>query len=120
MEDTSGENSSSESEDISEEDDSDSEVDGEPSDGDDPEELDGLPDNTETEEKESRDPNSLGSPVSVTLQRDAVRDTVVHDVNKFQARQHRKYHSKKSSRAGRPHGSKSKQDKRVKMDGFWD
>ena len=50
-----------------------------------------------------------------------MREKVATDLAK-RARQQRKYHTKRGAqRAGRPHGSKAKQDQRVKMDkdGFW-
>lgn len=48
---------------------------------------------------------------------DAVKGRVASALSKERARQQRKYHSKKSIRnAGRPKGSKAKQDTRVKLD----
>jgi len=48
---------------------------------------------------------------------DRVKDIVSSDIFKKQAQQQRKYHSKRSVRnAGRPKGSKAKQDTRVKVD----
>lgn len=45
-----------------------------------------------------------------------VKDIVSNDVAKKRTEQQRKYHSKRSARnAGRPQGSKAKQDKRVKL-----
>ena len=52
-----------------------------------------------------------------------VKDIAAAEVKRQRERQHRKYHSKPSTRrAGRPKGSKAKQDTRVKMDygGGWD
>lgn len=54
---------------------------------------------------------------------DGIKDIVSSDLTKARARQHRKYHSKRGARnAGRPQGSKAKQDTRVKIDqsGVWD
>lgn len=50
-----------------------------------------------------------------------MRERVATDLAK-RARQQKKYHGKRATqRAGRPQGSKAKQDQRVKMDrdGFW-
>ncbi len=45
-----------------------------------------------------------------------VKEIVSNDVAKKRTQQQRKYHSKRSARnAGRPQGSKAKQDKRVKL-----
>lgn len=52
-----------------------------------------------------------------------IKDIVTSDLSKSRAQQQRKYHSKRGARrAGRPQGSKAKQDTRVKVDssGFWD
>ncbi|KAJ2913387.1 hypothetical protein MD484_g7029, partial [Candolleomyces efflorescens] len=50
-----------------------------------------------------------------------IKTKVQHDLSKRRAQQQRKYHSKRSVRnAGRPQGSKAKQDKRIKQDQFWD
>ncbi|KAL1670632.1 RIO1 family-domain-containing protein [Schizophyllum commune] len=52
-----------------------------------------------------------------------LKDIAAAEVKRQRERQHRKYHSKPSTRrAGRPKGSKAKQDTRVKMDygGGWD
>lgn len=50
-----------------------------------------------------------------------IKTKVQHDLSKRRAQQQRKYHSKRSIRnAGRPQGSKAKQDKRIKRDQFWD
>lgn len=50
-----------------------------------------------------------------------VKRIVSEDVTRAQARNQRKYHSKRAAtRAGRGHGSKAKQDNRVKQDAFWD
>ncbi|KZT30451.1 hypothetical protein NEOLEDRAFT_1054260 [Neolentinus lepideus HHB14362 ss-1] len=43
-----------------------------------------------------------------------VREVVSSQINKKHARQQKKFHSKKG--AGRPKGSKAKQDTRVKVD----
>lgn len=52
-----------------------------------------------------------------------IKDIVASDITKKRAQQQRKYHSKRSTRhAGRAHGSKAKQDTRVKLSdhgGFW-
>src|ERR1700722_18402595 len=52
----------------------------------------------------------------------SIKDTVSSHLAKTIARQERKYHSKGGRRAGRPQGSKAKQDIRVKCDkrGGWD
>jgi len=68
----------------------------------------------------TRPPRSV-SPAGTTTT--GIRDLVSSDLTKARASQHRKYHSKRSTRrAGRPHGSKAKQDTRVKLDhsGVWD
>ncbi|KAF9489667.1 hypothetical protein BDN71DRAFT_1356272, partial [Pleurotus eryngii] len=52
-----------------------------------------------------------------------VKSIVSSDLSKTRARQQRLHHSKRSVRqAGRPQGSKAKQDTRVKLDtkGGWD
>ncbi|KAG1755213.1 RIO1 family-domain-containing protein [Suillus paluster] len=59
---------------------------------------------------------------SLTLQSAALRDRVASDLAK-RSRQQKKYHTKRSAqRAGRPQGSKAKQDTRVKLDksGIWE
>lgn len=51
-----------------------------------------------------------------------IKNKVTSDLSKNMARQQRKYHSKRAVRkAGRPQGSKAKQDTRVKVDhhGVW-
>lgn len=51
-----------------------------------------------------------------------VKNKVTSDLSKSMAKQQRKYHSKRAVRkAGRPQGSKAKQDTRVKVDhhGVW-
>ncbi len=52
-----------------------------------------------------------------------IKAIVAADITKMRSQQQRKYHSKRSTRtAGRAHGSKSKQDTRVKLSdygGFW-
>ncbi|RXW19864.1 hypothetical protein EST38_g5967 [Candolleomyces aberdarensis] len=50
-----------------------------------------------------------------------VKTKVQHDLSKRRAQQQRKYHSKRSIRnAGRPQGSKAKQDKKIRRDQFWE
>ncbi|KAJ3985672.1 RIO1 family-domain-containing protein [Lentinula detonsa] len=50
-----------------------------------------------------------------------VRDIVKSNLDTTRMKQQRKYHSKRSTRrAGRPEGSKAKQDTRVKLDSGWD
>jgi RIO kinase 2 len=52
-----------------------------------------------------------------------IRRKVTSDLSKARSHQQRKYHSKRSTRqAGRPQGSKAKQDKKVQLDrgGIWD
>ncbi|KAK7058906.1 Serine/threonine-protein kinase rio2 [Paramarasmius palmivorus] len=50
-----------------------------------------------------------------------IKDAVSSTLEKERSRQQRKYHSKRSTRrAGRPGGSKAKQDNRVKLDRGWD
>jgi RIO kinase 2 len=69
----------------------------------------------------SRSPPKLRESLPIP-QISTVKEVVSSDRAKSRARQERKYHSKKSSRrAGRPQGSKAKQDIRVKPDstGFW-
>jgi RIO kinase 2 len=59
---------------------------------------------------------------SLSLQDAAFRDRVACDLAK-RARQQKKYHTKRGAqRAGRPQGSKAKQDTRVKVDksGIWE
>ena len=56
------------------------------------------------------------------MQHLSIKDTVASDLAKHRARNKRKYHSKRSARqAGRPQGSKAKQDTKVKLDnsGVW-
>ncbi|KAG6902908.1 hypothetical protein C0995_010078 [Termitomyces sp. Mi166 len=58
-----------------------------------------------------------------TLDINGVKSIVSADLTKARAAQHRKHHSKRGvRRAGRPQGSKAKQDTRVKLDrgGMWD
>ncbi|KAL0580387.1 Serine/threonine-protein kinase rio2 [Marasmius crinis-equi] len=51
----------------------------------------------------------------------SIKDVVSNSLEKSRAQQQRKYHSKRSARrAGRPKGSKAKQDNRVKLDVGWD
>ncbi|OAX42389.1 RIO1-domain-containing protein [Rhizopogon vinicolor AM-OR11-026] len=59
---------------------------------------------------------------SLSLQSAAMRDRVASDLAK-RSRQQKKYHTKRGAqRAGRPQGSKAKQDTRVKLDrsGIWE
>ncbi|KAF9069106.1 RIO1 family-domain-containing protein [Rhodocollybia butyracea] len=50
-----------------------------------------------------------------------IKEIVKSNLEKTRARQQRKYHSKRSTRrAGRPQGSKAKQDTRVQLDSAWD
>ena len=55
---------------------------------------------------------------------DSIKAIVSSDMTKKRSQQHRKYHSKRSTRnAGRQMGSKAKQDKRVKLEhhsSVWD
>lgn len=68
----------------------------------------------EEEEDEEEDSEDASDPNAM----DVVKDRVATEIQKRHARQHRKFHSKKSTtRAGRPKGSKAKQDTRVKLDG---
>ncbi|KAJ8084081.1 Serine/threonine-protein kinase rio2 [Marasmius tenuissimus] len=64
------------------------------------------------------------SPVNHTVSRQKkknIKDVVSNSLEKSRAQQQRKYHSKRSTRrAGRPQGSKAKQDNRVKLDAGWD
>ncbi|KAK0506133.1 RIO1 family-domain-containing protein [Armillaria luteobubalina] len=67
-------------------------------------------------------PDSLAK-MTEALSLNNVRNIVSSNLSKSRAQQQRKYHSKRGSRkAGRPQGSKAKQDTRVKMDGsgVWD
>ncbi|KIO08218.1 hypothetical protein M404DRAFT_133701 [Pisolithus tinctorius Marx 270] len=59
--------------------------------------------------------------VAMSLHTPDMRERVATDLAR-RTRQQKKYHSKRGAlRAGRPHGSKGKQDRRVKLDrdGFW-
>ncbi|KAG2366599.1 hypothetical protein BDR07DRAFT_1395880 [Suillus spraguei] len=59
---------------------------------------------------------------SLSLQDAAFRDRVASELTK-RSRQQKKYHTKRGAqRAGRPQGSKAKQDTRVKLDksGVWE
>lgn len=65
------------------------------------------------------------SPESVTLLPEIpnIKTLVSADLSRTRASQQRKHHSKRSSRnAGRPQGSKAKQDRRVRLDtsGVWE
>ncbi|SJL05712.1 related to Serine/threonine-protein kinase rio2 [Armillaria ostoyae] len=67
-------------------------------------------------------PDSLAK-MTEALSLNNVRNIVSSNLSKSRAQQQRKYHSKRGARkAGRPQGSKAKQDTRVKMDGsgVWD
>ncbi|RDB28801.1 Serine/threonine-protein kinase rio2 [Hypsizygus marmoreus] len=70
-------------------------------------------------------PTSPSQLVKMTagLDLNGIKDIVSSDLTKVRASQQRKYHSKSGARrAGRPQGSKAKQDVRVKLDqsGVWD
>lgn len=71
----------------------------------------------------SPSPDSLAKmAASLSLQDAAFRDRVASDLAK-RSRQQKKYHTKRGAqRAGRPQGSKAKQDTRVKLDksGIWE
>jgi len=61
--------------------------------------------------------------MAAALNLHGVKHIVSSDLSKVRARQQYRYHSKRSTRrAGRPQGSKAKQDTRVKVDktGVWD
>lgn len=61
--------------------------------------------------------------MTAALDINGIRDIVSSDLTKVRARQQRKYHSKRGARhAGRPQGSKAKQDTRIKLDksGVWE
>ncbi|GLB36214.1 putative rio2, N-terminal [Lyophyllum shimeji] len=67
-------------------------------------------------------PRSLAKLTSA-LDLNDIKDIVAGDLSKARTSQQRKYHSKRGARrAGRPQGSKAKQDTRVKLDrsGVWD
>jgi RIO kinase 2 len=67
----------------------------------------------------SRESSRSASPEPDTV-KDDIKARAAAEVSKRQNQQRRKYHSKKSVRnAGRPQGSKGKQDTRVKLDSFW-
>ncbi|KAG6336937.1 hypothetical protein ID866_2131 [Astraeus odoratus] len=70
----------------------------------------------------SPSPDTLAKMTAAMSLRDVdVRGKVATDLAK-RARQQKKYHGQRSvQRAGRPHGSKAKQDQRVRLDsdGFW-
>lgn len=71
----------------------------------------------------SLSPVSLEKMAAAMSLQSGVKDLVSSDLAKTRARQQRKHHSKRGVRqAGRPQGSKAKQDTRVKLDrgGFWD
>lgn len=70
----------------------------------------------------SSSPTSLAQQTA-TLSLNGIKDKVSFDLTKERTRQQRKYHSKRGARqAGRPKGSKAKQDTRVKVDssGVWE
>lgn len=70
---------------------------------------------------QSRSPSSPTTKMS-RLDLNGVKRIVSSDLTKHRTSQQRKYHSKRGThRAGRPHGSKAKQDTRVKLDhsGVW-
>ncbi|KAJ3767003.1 RIO1 family-domain-containing protein [Lentinula raphanica] len=79
----------------------------------------------ESDEESTRDlsrspPHSRSSSPALEHSRN-VKEIVKSNLEKSRARQHRKYHSKRNTRrAGRPQGSKAKQDTRVKLDSGWD
>ena len=51
----------------------------------------------------------------------SIKDKVTSELAKNRSQQQRKYHSRKSAkRAGRPKGSKAKQDTRIKLEPGWD
>ncbi|KAL0951098.1 hypothetical protein HGRIS_007835 [Hohenbuehelia grisea] len=74
----------------------------------------------------SLSPTSIDKLAEATeaLNLNSIKDTVASDLTKTRARQQRRFHSKRGARrAGRPEGSKAKQDTRVKLDkggGGWD
>lgn len=74
--------------------------------------------------KRSYSPSPDGISKSVeALRLSDIKVKVTSDISKARSHQQRKYHSKRSThRAGRPQGSKAKQDKRIKVDrgGIWD
>ena len=83
----------------------------------------GLACNSSTRPPHSRSVSPESCLGTTSRQKTDIRDLVSSDLMKARASQHRKYHSKRSTRrAGRPHGSKAKQDTRVKLDhsGVWD
>jgi RIO kinase 2 len=68
-------------------------------------------------------PSPLLTEMTAALHLNGIKDIVSSDLTKERARQQRKYHSKRGARhAGRPQGSKAKQDTRIKLDrgGMWD
>lgn len=78
---------------------------------------------SEGEEEEIRDlsrspPKSMREfvPITDADRRTKIKDIVSNDASKLKAQQQRKFHSKRSVRnAGRPQGSKAKQDSTVKL-----
>ncbi|KXN89961.1 Serine/threonine-protein kinase rio2 [Leucoagaricus sp. SymC.cos] len=72
----------------------------------------------EVQEKEGETPSLDGLSHRVqTLNLSDIRNKVTSDLSKTRLHQQRKYHSKRSMcQAGRPQGSKAKQDKKTKID----
>jgi RIO kinase 2 len=61
--------------------------------------------------------------LSLSAERSGIKSIVSSDLKKQRARQDKKHHSKRGARrAGRPQGSKAKQDTRLKLDksGVWE
>lgn len=84
-----------------------------------------APSNPErSQELRSRSPSPDGfSHKFGALSLSDIKTKVTSDLSKTRLQQRRKYHSKRSTRqAGRPQGSKAKQDKKIKLDhgGTWD
>jgi RIO kinase 2 len=80
-----------------------------------------LPSSEEGDGESGSDDSAVQAPRKP--RNDEIKNKVASHLASSTTKQQRKYHSKKSSRrAGRPAGSKAKQDKRIKMDstGFWD
>ncbi|KAH6917321.1 atypical/RIO/RIO2 protein kinase [Coprinopsis sp. MPI-PUGE-AT-0042] len=69
----------------------------------------------------SEEPQDVNGEVETSEEEEPrMKTKAVAEANKKANQQRRKYHSKKSARnAGRPQGSKAKQDTRVKLDNFW-
>jgi RIO kinase 2 len=71
----------------------------------------------------SPSPGSIARKVAALELAGDVKNKVASDLSRSRVRQQRKHHSKRSTRqAGRPQGSKAKQDKTIKFhaEGFWD